>query len=72
MLGKKVKENTSQDWDKFKADEPTAINPVTVPVPTVTDWRSAFKDFATPIVNIQNAPAAPTPGAGLAGMSPAW
>ncbi|MEP7110179.1 MAG: hypothetical protein ABI760_19440 [Ferruginibacter sp.] len=65
----KVKENTSQDWEKFKPDEPTAINPVTVPVPTVTDWRAAFKDFATPIVNIQNAPAAPAPGAGLAGVT---
>ena len=65
----KVKENTSQDWEKFKPDEPTTINPVTVPVPTVTDWKAAFKDFATPIVNIQNAPAAPAPGAGLAGLS---
>lgn len=62
----KVKDNSSQDWDKFKTDEPTAINPVTVPVPTVTDWRAAFKDLATPIVNIQNAPATPAPGAGLA------
>lgn len=65
----KVKENTSQDWDKFRPDEPTTINPITTPVPTVTDWKAAFKDFATPIVNIQNAPAAPTPGAGLAGIS---
>lgn len=64
-----VKENTSQDWDKFKADEPTAINPITTPVPTVTDWKAAFKDFATPMVNIQNAPAAPAPGVGLAGLS---
>lgn len=62
----KVKDNTSQDWDKFKTDEPTAINAVTVPVPEVTDWKAAFKDFATPIVNIQNAPAAPAPGSGLA------
>lgn len=62
----KVKENTSQDWDKFKTDEPTAINPVTVPVPAVTDWKAAFKEFAAPLVNIQNAPAAPAPGAGLA------
>lgn len=62
----KVRDNTSQDWDKFKTDEPTSINPVTVPVPTVTDWKAAFKDFATPIVNIQNAPATPAPGIGLA------
>ncbi len=62
----KVKDNTSQDWDKFKTDEPTSINPVTVPIPTVTDWKAAFKDFPTPIINIQNAPATPAPGAGLA------
>ncbi|MGA9188105.1 MAG: papain-like cysteine protease family protein [Methanosarcina sp.] len=65
----KVKADTSQDWDKFKPDEPTAINPVTVGVPTPTEFRPQFKDFATPIVNIQNAPAAPAPGAGLAGLS---
>lgn len=65
----KVKENSSQDWDKFRTDEPTDINPVTVPVPTVTDWRAAFREFASPLVSIQNAPAAPAPGAGLAGVS---
>ncbi|MGE5398841.1 MAG: papain-like cysteine protease family protein [Ignavibacteriales bacterium] len=65
----KVKVDTSQDWDKFKPDEPTAINPVTVGVPTATEFKPQFKDFATPIVNIQNAPAAPAPGAGLAGLS---
>ena len=65
----KVKDNTSQDWTKFTTDEPTAINPVTTPVPTVTDWKAAFKDFATPMINIQNAPATPTPGAGLSGVS---
>jgi hypothetical protein len=64
-----VKDNSSQDWDKFKTDEPTSIQSVPVPTPTVTDWKAAFKDFATPIVNIQNAPTAPAPGAGLAGLS---
>lgn len=65
----KVKPNSSQDWNKFPVDEPTAIMPVTPPVPTITDWKAAFKDFAAPIVNIQNAPAVPDPGAGLAGLS---
>ncbi|NJO17477.1 MAG: hypothetical protein HC877_17550 [Thioploca sp.] len=65
----KVKENSSQDWTKFTTDEPTPIAPVTTPVPTITDWKAAFKDFAPPIVNIQNAPAAPAPGEGLAGLS---
>jgi hypothetical protein len=65
----KVKENSSQDWTKFTADEPTPFTPVTTPVPTVTDWKAAFKDFTSPIINIQNAPVAPQPGAGLAGLS---
>ncbi len=65
----KVKPNSSQDWDKFKTEEPTAIAPVITPTPVVTDWKAVFKEFAQPIVNIQNAPATPTPGAGLAGLS---
>lgn len=59
-----------QDWNKFpNTDEPTPFAPVTVPTPAVTDWKAVFKDFAPPMVNIQNAPALPTPGAGLAGLS---
>jgi hypothetical protein len=65
----KVQSNTSQDWTKFTTDEPTAIAPVVTATPQFTDWKAAFKDFATPIVNIQNAPTAPAPGAGLAGLS---
>lgn len=65
----KVKPNSSQDWDKFKTEEPTAIAPVITPTPVVTDWKAVFKEFAQPIVNIQNAPAIPDPGAGLAGMT---
>ena len=65
----KVKENSAQDWTKFTTDEPTSIATVTPPVPTITDWKAAFKDFAAPIINIQNAPAEPAPGAGLAGLS---
>ncbi|WP_162903095.1 papain-like cysteine protease family protein [Taibaiella koreensis] len=65
----KVKDNSSQDWDRFRTDEPTTFAPVTVPTPEPTDWKAAFKDFATPIVNIQNAPALPAPGAGLQGLS---
>ncbi|QNK64551.1 hypothetical protein H7F33_08760 [Pedobacter sp. PAMC26386] len=65
----KIKENSAQDWTKFTTDEPTPISAVTPIVPTVTDWKAAFKDFATPLINIQNAPATPAPGAGLAGLS---
>ncbi|RYD98716.1 MAG: hypothetical protein EOP54_06750 [Sphingobacteriales bacterium] len=65
----KVYPNSSQDWDKFRTDEPTGFMPITTPTPTVTDWKAAFKDFANPMINIQNAPATPEPAAGLAGLS---
>ncbi|KQW89185.1 hypothetical protein ASC94_22315 [Massilia sp. Root418] len=65
----KVKDNSSQDWVRFATDEPSPIAPLTPPTPTITDWKAAFKDFATPLINIQNAPAAPAPGAGLAGLA---
>ena len=66
----KIETDRLQDWNKFPdTDQPAAISPVTVPTPTVTDWQAAFKDFATPVVSIQNAPTAPIPGAGLAGLS---
>lgn len=65
----KLKPDSSQDWTKFTTDEPTQINAVTPPVPTITDWKAAFKDLATPMISIQNAPAAPDPGVGLAGVT---
>lgn len=65
----KIKENSAQDWTKFTADEPTSFTPVTPPVPTITDWKAAFKDLAPPLINIQNAPALPDPGVGLAGLT---
>ncbi|MES2825666.1 MAG: hypothetical protein V4732_18845 [Pseudomonadota bacterium] len=66
----KIEDDRLQDWNKFpNIDEPTPFAPITVPTPTVTDWKAAFKDFAPPMVNIQNAPALPTPGAGLSGLS---
>ena len=66
----KIETERLQDWTRFpNTDEPTSISPITTPTPVITDWKAAFKDFATPIVNIQNAPTAPAPGAGLAGLS---
>ena len=66
----KIETERLQDWNRFpNTDEPTSIAPIVVPTPVVTDWKAAFKDFATPIVNIQNAPAMPAPGAGLQGLS---
>ncbi|NBB10145.1 papain-like cysteine protease family protein [Pseudomonas sp. SLFW] len=65
----KVKDNTSQDWTQFTTDEPTSIAPLTPPTPVVTDWKAVFKDFAPPLINIQNAPANPEPGVGLATLN---
>jgi hypothetical protein len=64
-----VKENSSQDWDRFKTDEPTSIQPVVTPTPVVTEYRPHIKDFAPPLVNVQAAPAAPAPGIGLAQLT---
>ncbi|WP_437371099.1 N-acetylmuramoyl-L-alanine amidase [Maribacter litoralis] len=64
-----VKENSSQDWDKFRTEETTSIQPIVTPTPTITDYRPEYKDFAQPLVNIQNAPDAPAPAAGLSGLS---
>ncbi len=66
----KIEIDRLQDWNRFpNTDEPTPIGSVTVPTPTVTDYRPSYKDFAAPIVNVQNAPAVPAPGAGLAGLA---
>lgn len=66
----KIETERLQDWSRYPiGDEPPAINAVNVPTPAVADWNAAFKDFAAPIVNVQNAPGAPAPGAGLAELS---
>lgn len=67
----KIEDQTRlQDWTRFpNPDEPTAINALTPPVPQITDWKANYKDLATPMINIQNAPAEPTPGAGFAGLA---
>ncbi len=66
----KVETDRLQDWNRFpNTDEPTSFVPVQTPTPAITDWKAAFKDFTAPLVSIQNAPATPAPGAGLAGLS---
>lgn len=57
-------------WEESpNPDEPTAINPITTGTP---QWHEQTgltpTPFPTPMVNIQNAPAAPEPGATLGGM----
>jgi Papain-like cysteine protease AvrRpt2 len=67
----KIETDRLQDWSRFPIDEPTPIAPVSLPTPTPQDWQAAWRDFAQPMVNIQNAPGLPAPGAGLAGLSDA-
>ena len=64
-----VKENSSQDWNKFRTEEPTGINPIITPTPTISQYTPNYRDFAPPLVNIQNAPDAPAPAAGLSQLS---
>ena len=66
-----VKENSSQDWDRFRTEEPTPILPISTPLPTINQYRPEYRDFALPLVNIQNAPDQPAPAAGLAQLSDA-
>lgn len=65
----KIEEDRAQDWTRFTADEPTPIGPVSTGTPSPTDWKANYKDFAPPIVNIQNAPTDPAPAAGLAALT---
>jgi len=58
-------EEGRRDWADKDLDEPTAINPVTTPVPqpdqSLSDLLKA-NPLAQPVINIQNAPAVPNPG----------
>jgi hypothetical protein len=54
-----VKPDSAQDWTKFTVDEPTPIAQVTPPVPTITPYQAAFEKLTNPLINVQNAPAAP-------------
>ena len=60
-----VKENSSQDWDRFKTEETTSIQSIITPTPTITEYNPQYKEFANPLVSIQNAPDTPLPGVGL-------
>ena len=49
-------------WEESPVpDSPTAINTITTPVPQNTQPNLQAKDFAAPIINLQNAPAIPDP-----------
>lgn len=67
----KVQEHTSQDWTKFTTDTPTGINNLAPATAVNSDWKAVFKELSAPVLSLQQAPAAPAPGAGLAGLSDA-
>lgn len=55
-------------WEQSpNPDEPTPINPIQTIPPARTETELKPTPFPTPMINIQNAPAAPEPGATLAG-----
>ncbi|MFN0199926.1 MAG: hypothetical protein ACKVTZ_00310 [Bacteroidia bacterium] len=63
----KIDDTRFWKWEEHPIDEPTAINPINTPTPVVTNPNLTAKDFASPMINIQNAPNAPDPqGLGLA------
>lgn len=58
-------EEGRRDWADKDLDEPTAINPVTTPVPQPDQNLGELlkaNPLAQPVINIQNAPAVPNPG----------
>jgi hypothetical protein len=57
----RIDEDSSQDWSIFKTDEPTAINPLDTGSRYQNPGNLQPKDMQQPIINIQNAPAAPDP-----------
>lgn len=65
----RIEPDRLQDWSRFPIDEPSEISPVVLPTPTPQNWQPQYRDFAAPIVSVQNAPGSPAPGAGLAGLS---
>ncbi len=73
MMGKcnscEVKDETRfWRWEESPIpDNPTTINPVTTPTPVAIQPDLTATPLSTPVINIQNAPAAPDPG-GLTGI----
>lgn len=65
----KIEPDRAQDWTVFTTDEPTPIQQVPLTVPSTQDWRAVWRDFAAPMINVQNAPTLPQPGVGLGDLS---
>lgn len=61
-------EEGRRDWADKDLDEPTAINPIQTKAPEFDPNQEANlrpNPMTQPVINIQNAPPAPAPGAGL-------
>jgi hypothetical protein len=56
-----VDDKRAQDWTKFNADEPTGIDSLNTDSRYQAPPNMETKDMPQPIINIQNAPAAPDP-----------
>jgi hypothetical protein len=56
-----VDDKRAQDWTKFTADEPTGIDSLNTDSRYQAPPNMDTKDMPQPIINIQNAPAAPDP-----------
>ncbi|MFN0203945.1 MAG: hypothetical protein ACKVTZ_20665, partial [Bacteroidia bacterium] len=57
----KIDDSRFWKWEEHPIDEPTLINPITTPTPVVNNPNLTPSPLANPLVNIQNAPAAPDP-----------
>ena len=57
----KIDDTRFWKWEEHPIDEPTAINPISTDSRRSDLGNLTPKDFATPIVNIQNTPSAPDP-----------
>lgn len=55
----KIDDTRFWKWEEHPIPDPTAINPITAPTPQYQAQDMRAKDFAQPIVNIQNAPQVP-------------
>jgi hypothetical protein len=57
----KVDDSRFWQWEDHPIDEPTAINPIDTSSRYQNPLNTQGRDFSTPVINIQNSPAAPDP-----------
>ncbi len=57
----KIDDSRFWKWEEHPIDEPTSIQPISTDSRRVDPGNLTAKDFPAPMINIQNAPAAPDP-----------